>query len=164
MQFAKRKHEKIILSICFLLMNIIQIEVVSSEEYEAVEASLEIAASLLKARDVNCTGAERIHNHCISQTIDLTLDSASNLSGSAVAKFQPGSDAAFDQNNFDIEDFPSHTSLDPSPLEIWGRSAVFVTTLCMQEWCEKQLDFSLRFLSISAVRRGMHDSADKLRL
>mmetsp|Transcript_64752 Transcript_64752/g.173696 ORF Transcript_64752/g.173696 Transcript_64752/m.173696 type:complete len:282 (+) Transcript_64752:54-899(+) len=41
----------------------------------------------------------------------------------------------------DIEDLAAEAE---TPLELWGRSSIFVTSLCMQEWCEMQLDFSLR--------------------
>jgi hypothetical protein len=152
-----------------IMMSCFSVEVVSDDEYEAIETSLKIADSLVKSRSI-----ETCHRNLTSASLDHGNRSSFEFSGnrsslkcdtpnsSVLAHVLPEELIDEKQSDYreafvediDIEDlaarheYPARVFLDkePTPLDLWGKPAVFVTTLCMQEWCEMQLDFSLRYL------------------
>jgi hypothetical protein len=163
----------------FIMLSLLSVEIVSDEEYGAIESSLQIADSLVKSRSAeigqhasvnqsnppfqvfpsknevfpskndSLTHDMGLVHRCSTSTHVLDAD----LAGKSEARSRSTARKAEAIDDVDIEDlagpisFPaSFNCAEPTPLDLWGRPAVFVTTLCMQEWCEMQLDFSLRYL------------------
>jgi hypothetical protein len=135
----------LVLFIFFFLMATIPVEIVSSDEYEALETSIQLAEALLKSRaSSNWIREKKSEERDYAEAANTTFDVSVQNSAHQFDKIRTRCTSKLVENDMDIEETPPRAVLDPSPLEMWGRSAVFVTTLCTQEWCELQLDFSLR--------------------
>ena len=143
----------------FIMMSFLSVELVSNDEFEAIETSLRIADSLVKSRSIEAC-------QCDLTSVSVDHDKRSSLEfstpNSSVPVHVPLEEVIDEKQSdhreafvedIDIEDlaarheYPARVFPDrePTPLDLWGKPAVFVTTLCMQEWCEMQLDFSLRY-------------------
>ena len=153
------------------MLSLFSVEIVSDEEYGAIETSIEIADCLVKSRSTetdqrDLTGVDQSNrpsqdfpSTTDNPTHDKCLDARCSVSAHVPNEdFERKSGSRFHKieavEDFDIEDLAARCSgpvrdfnyAEPTPLDLWGRPAVFVTTLCMQEWCEMQLDFSLRYV------------------
>jgi hypothetical protein len=148
------------------MLSLISVEMVSDDEYDAIETSMQIADCLVKSRSTeiwqhNLT--DRDQSKQPTQDFPSTKDNLNHnqslVAGCTVSahladadleeKSQSRSHKIVVVEGVDIEDLAAGCSFpardeESTPLDLWGRPAVYVTTLCMQEWCEMQLDFSLR--------------------
>ena len=165
------------------MASLFSVEVVSDDEFAAIETSLQIADGLVTSQSTkfcqnDFTGVDQNNQPLQDFTSKDNLVSTHNQSlvdPYSVSDHVPDENPEIklvtrsrDMEEVDIEDlaarcsFPARDSIynkeptpnpkeptpepTPNPLDLWGRPAIFVTTLCMQEWCEMQLDFSLRYL------------------
>lgn len=114
----------IILLLCLpgeALMAEIEEEIVSDAEYALLEQALSLAEAAPK-KNADCA---------VPDIEDSAMSLRSNPSQQEISA------------GVDMTEEGSRAT----PLELhrsWGRSAVYVTELCSQEWCEQQLDLTIR--------------------
>ena len=138
MQSAIIRNETLFSVLIIIMTCTIPIELVSSEEYDAVEKSIQLADFIHHQRKNSESSSGDGEKHLANSSNSFTANDS--VSFHDIQKYAIHDEIVID----DIEDLPMQ-AVNVTPLDLLGRSAVFVTKLCMQEWCELQLDFSLRF-------------------
>jgi hypothetical protein len=159
-QFLDPCRKRVFLGAYLIMLSFLSVEMVPSDEYDDIETSMQIADSLVRCRSIEMVGfnftsvRENQANKSSDKKIPMDTHSVT-AHVPLVQGLEKGlgrESGAPEDIDIDIEDIGAHYQdsdsplTEPTPLDLWGRSAVHVTTLCAQEWCEMKLDFSLRYL------------------